>query len=50
MSPPIGRWAFGKPFRYDAELEALLALRDAAPQRWSQHYPMKARIPHEGDV
>ena len=41
MSQPTGRWTFGKPFRYDADLEVLLALRADDPEQW---YALK---PHE---
>ena len=36
MSTPTGRWTFGRKggFCYDAELEALLALRDSDRGRW----------------
>ena len=34
MIPPTGRWTFGRRFRYDTELEALLALRDTDRVAW----------------
>ena len=36
MNTPTGRWSFGRRggFCYDAELEALLRLRDDDPERW----------------
>ncbi len=36
MSTPTGRWTFGRRggFCYDAELEALLALRETDRARW----------------
>ena len=34
MTRPTGRWTFGRRFRYDVELEALLTLRDSDRARW----------------
>ena len=39
MKHPTGRWTFGKPFRYDADLEALLALRETDRARWEALKP-----------
>ena len=45
MSTPTGRWTFGRPFRYDAELEALLALRDRDRPQWEALKPhVKIRL------
>ena len=41
MSKPTGRSPFGRRFRYDVELEALLTLRETDPERW---YALK---PHQ---
>ena len=45
MKLPVGRWTFGKPFRYDADLEALLRLRDDDPEQWYALRPhLKVRL------
>ncbi len=41
MSPPTGRWTFGRKggFCYDTALEALLALRETDRTRWEALKP-----------
>ncbi len=39
MRQPTGRWTFGRRFRYDADLEALLALRETDRARWEALKP-----------
>ena len=39
MSTPTGRWSFGRRFRYDADLEALLSLRDSDRGAWEALKP-----------
>ena len=41
MTTPSGRWYFGRRggFCYDADLEALLRLRDDDPERWYELRP-----------
>ena len=41
MTRPTGRWTFGRRFRYDVELEALLTLRETDPERW---YALKPHV------
>ena len=45
MTRPTGRWTFGRRFRYDAEIEALLALRETDRPRWEALGPaVKIRL------
>ena len=47
MNTPTGRWYFGRKggFCYDADLEALLRLREDDPEQWYELRPhLKVRL------